>query len=613
MLTDKILLNIEKPSRYLGGEFNMVTKDIKNTTTRFVFSYPDVYEVGMSNIGLNILYYFLNRRENTYCERVFAPWLDMEKIMRSESIPLFSLETKKPIKEYDFIGFTLQYEMSYTNIINMLDLACIPYYSKDRDESSPLIIAGGPCVYNPEPLAEIIDIFYIGEGEVMLDEILDIYESNKLNGGTKSQFLEKILHLDGVYIPKFYDVTYNKDGTINSFTKNHPLAKDKIQKVFVKDLDSMFVPTKQLVPLIETAHYRAVLELFRGCIRGCRFCQAGYTYRPVRQKSSSGLLAHGKALLNSTGYEELSLSSLSTSDYTHLLELTESLSASFSNVNISLPSLRIDGVTSEILKKVQKTRPSSITFAPEAGSQRLRDIINKDITENEIFTGTKIAFSNGHTNLKLYFMIGLPSEQYEDILAISNLASDVLSVYYTLAKENRSKIPPSITVSTSCFVPKPFTPFQWEAQNYYNQFMDKQQFLKNNITKKLIKYKYHDAKTSAIEGVISRGDRRVGAAIIEAQRLGARFDGWSEHFNYEIWQKAFAATGINQEFYTNRERQLDENLPWDHINIGVTKDFLIRELSKSKEVKITKNCREGCGFCGINALANLNNLTINCP
>ncbi|MCL1996709.1 MAG: TIGR03960 family B12-binding radical SAM protein [Defluviitaleaceae bacterium] len=588
-LSDELLLSVEKPSRYLGGELNTVIKDLNTVKTRFLFCYPDVYEVGMSNIGLNILYYFLNRREQTYCERAFAPWLDMEDCMRQQGIPLFSLETKTPGADFHFIGFTLQYEMCYTNIINMLDLAGIAPLSKERKENDPILIAGGPCVYNPEPLADIIDIFYIGDGEAVLDSLLDVYEENKRNQGTKNQFLEKILHIDGIYVPRFYDVTYNIDGTLAGFAKNNANAKNKISKVIVRDIDNMFVPKTQMVPLIETAHYRATLELFRGCIRGCRFCQAGYTHRPVREKSPDNLLAQGEQILTNTGHEEISLSSLSTGDYIPLPYLIENLLKNFPTTNLSLPSLRIDNITAEIISNTQNIRRSSITFAPEAGSQRLRDIINKDITEEEIFNGARLAFENGHSKLKLYFMIGLPSEEQEDISAIAKLAKDVLAI----------KPKALIVVSSSCFVPKAFTPFQWEAQNTHQQLMDKQEYLKQNVAKKKINHKYHDAKMAVIEGVISRGDRRVGAAIIAAQKLGAKFDGWTDYFDYEIWQKAFAEVGIDPGFYAHRTRLTNEILPWDHIDIGVTKDFLIKELEKSKKGIVTKNCRENCAFCGV--------------
>lgn len=602
MIPDEILLQVSKPARYIGGEINMVKKDTKNIDIRFAFCFPDVYEVGMSNVGLQILYYFLNKRDDTYCERVFAPWLDMEEVMRQKKYPLFSLETFEPIANFDFIGFTLQYEMSYSNIINMLDLGNIPIFSEERQEEHPIICAGGPCAYNPEPLADIIDFFYIGEGEVMLNQILDIYKDNKLKGGSRNDFLEKLLGVEGVYVPKFYRVEYKENGIIDSFTAINDKAPSKINKVIAVDLDKAFYPSKQLVPLIETVHRRAVIEIFRGCIRGCRFCQAGYIYRPTRERSSQTLICQSSDLIKNTGYEELSLVSLSTSDYTEFKEVTEGLLDNFANdkVNLSLPSLRIDSMSVDLMKKVQKVRKSSLTFAPEAGTQRLRDVINKGISEDEILNGAKLAFKEGFCKVKLYFMIGLPTETEDDILGISKLSSDIVEEYYELPKEDRTQ-PVNVTVSTSCFVPKSFTPFQWEPQNSYNNFMDKQRLLKKNITSKRIRYNYHDALLSCIEGAIARGDRRVGKAIFKAWELGARFDGWSEHFKYEIWVQAFESVGLSIDFYTNRKRELTENLPWDHISIGVSKKFLINELLKSKEETITPNCREECYKCGAKA------------
>jgi len=598
-IPDEIILQVSKPARYIGGEMNMVKKDVQNISIRFAFCFPDVYEVGMSNTGLQILYYFLNRREDTYCERVFSPWIDMEEVMRKENHALFSLETFDSIENFDFVGFTLQYEMSYSNIINMLDLGNIPILSEDRRENDPIVCAGGPCSYNPEPLADIIDFFYIGEGEVMLDKILDIYKENKQNKGTRNDFLEKLLHVEGVYVPKFYNVEYKKNGEIASFTKTHDDAKDIIRKVVVKDLDNVFFPSEQLVPLIETVHYRAVLEVFRGCIRGCRFCQAGYVYRPTREKSSGTLLCQSENLIESTGYDEISLVSLSTSDYTEFKEVSEGLLDKFSEskVNLSLPSLRVDSMSIDLMKRVQELRKSSLTFAPEAGTQRMRDVINKGITEKEILDGVKLAFDNGWGKVKLYFMIGLPTETEEDVLGIGELGDDIVNKYFEIPKEER-KQPVNVTISTSCFVPKPFTPFQWEPQNTYEEFMEKQRLLKKNITRKQIRYNYHDAVLSSMEGAIARGDRRVGKAIIKAWELGARYDGWSEHFKPQIWEEAFSSVGLDISFYANRKRELTEILPWDHISIGISKKFLIQELMKSKEEALTPNCRQECVKCG---------------
>jgi len=603
MIHDEILLQVEKPARYVGGEINMVKKDLNDIDIRFAFAFPDVYEVGMSHLGMEILYYFLNRREDTYCERVFAPWIDMEEIMRKENIELFALESLEPISTFDFVGFTLQSEMNYTNIVNMLDLAKIPLLSKDRGENHPLVIAGGPCAYNPEPLADIIDFFYIGEGEVSLDKILDLYQEHKKAGKCRDEFLESLLFVDGVYIPKFYDVSYKEDGEISKFKPNHTNAPQKIKKVIVTDIDKVFYPEKSLVPLIETVHNRVTLEVFRGCMRGCRFCQAGYVYRPMREKSPETLLSHANCLIKSTGHEEISLISLSTGDYRDFKALANGLIEEFKDdkVNISLPSLRIDAFSIELMEKIQGVRKSSLTFAPEAGSQRMRDVINKGITEEEILNGSKMAFEGGWNRVKLYFMIGLPTETEDDVLDIIKLGEDILEKYYELPKEQRKQAP-NIVLSTSCFIPKPFTPFQWAGQNSYTEFMDKQRLIKKNNNKKQIKYNYHDAFVSVIEGVVSRGDRRLGKAIIKAWELGARFDGWSEHFKYEIWEQAFLETGISIDFYARRERSYEEILPWEHIDIGVSKEFFVeeRERSLKQEPLLTQNCRNSCESCGAN-------------
>ncbi len=595
-ISDKILLGVEKPARYLGNEINMVEKDVAEVDVRFAMCFPDVYEIGMSHLGMQILYFFLNRRKDIYCERAYAVWHDMEQAMRKEKLPLFSLETKTPLNNFDFVGFTLQYEMSYTNILNMLDLSNIPFLSKDRGEDSPIICAGGPCAYNPEPLADVVDFFYIGEGEVMLDKIIDLYKENKANGGTKDMFLEKLLEVDGVYVPKFYDVCYGENGKISSFTPNHKNAKPTIRKVLVNDFDKSFFPEKQLVPLIETVHDRVTLEVFRGCMRGCRFCQAGYVYRPVRERESDTLLNHADKLVKATGHEEISLVSLSTGDYSQFYELSTGIIDKYKDdrVNISLPSLRIDAFSLDLMNKVQEVRKSSLTFAPEAGTQKLRDVINKGITEEEILTGSGQAFEGGWNRVKLYFMIGLPTETEEDLLGIVQLSEKIVEKYYENGKRSR---PPSIVVSTSCFIPKPFTPFQWEPQNEYTQFMDKQRIIKKSFTKRQVKYNYHDAGLSIIEGVVSRGDRRVCAAIIKAWEMGARFDGWSEHFNFNLWLKAIEETGLEVSFYTGG-KSLDEILPWDHIDVGVTKRFFIKEREKALSEQTTPNCREACTACG---------------
>ncbi len=599
MLQDEILLKVIKPARYIGNEINVVEKDINSVDIRFAFCFPDVYEVGMSHLGMQILYFFLNRREDTFCERVFSPWIDLEEIMRSDNIPLFALESQQPIANFDFIGFTLQYEMSYSNIIAMLELGKIPIYSNDRGEECPLVIAGGPCAYNPEPLANIIDIFYIGEGEVVLDNILDEYKAHKKNGGTKEEYLKKLLAYEGIYIPRFYDVTYNEDGTISSFAPNIPQAPSVINKVILSDIENIFYPEKQLVPLIETVHDRVTLEVFRGCTRGCRFCQAGFTYRPVREKSPKKLIDQAKTLIDASGHDEISLVSLSTGDYSEFPALAEGLLKEFENekVNVSLPSLRVDGVSIDLMEKIQKERKSSLTFAPEAGTQRLRDVINKGIDEEEILSGCKLAFEHGWNRVKLYYMMGLPTETEEDIDGIVKLSEKIVQTYYSMEKEKKKR-PVGVVVSTSCFVPKPFTPFQWEQQEDYLSFMEKQRYIKKTFTAKQIKYNYHDSKLSVMEGVVARGDRRICDVIVKAYKLGARFDGWSEHYKDEIWEEAFKQVEIDKDFYNSRKRSYDEILPWDFINIGVDKEFLISESKKATIGQVTPNCMEKCSNCG---------------
>ncbi len=596
----EILLQVEKPGRYIGNEVNMVVKNPKDMDIRFAFCFPDVYEVGMSHLGLQILYYFLNRRSDTYCERVFAPWHDMEDKMRENNIPLFALETGDAIKNFDFVGFTLQYEMSYTNIINMLDLAGIPIWSKARTEDAPIVIAGGPCAYNPEPLADIIDVFYIGEGEVKYDEFLDMYKSHKASGGTRDEFLEKALKIEGIYIPKFYDVKYKENGEIASFTPNHPDAPKKIRKVIVNDMDKVFYPDKQLVPMLETVHDRVTLEVFRGCIRGCRFCQAGYVYRPVREKGVDRLLGLADSLLKNSGHEEISLTSLSTSDYRSFRPLAESLIDKYANdsVSLSLPSLRIDSFSLDLMQKVQEVRKSGLTFAPEAGTQRLRNVINKGLTEEEILRGAGLAFNGGWNRVKLYFMVGLPTETEEDLQGIIDLSNAIVEKFFEIPKEERKGRPISVVASSSCFVPKPFTPFQWAAQSTAEEFLDKTYYVKTHMTRKQVKYNYHEPELSSLEGVVARGDRRVGKAIVRAWELGAKFDSWNELFKYDVWLQAFKDTGVSKEFYANRERSYDEILPWDHISIGVSKQFFINEMEKAKKGIVTKNCRTECAMCG---------------
>lgn len=597
---DKILIQVQKPTRYTGGEINICKKDPSLVDIRFGFCFPDVYEVAMSHLGIKILYHTLNLREDTYCERVFAPWDDMEGLLRERDMKLFALESGDEVTDFDFLGFTLQYELSYSNVVNMIDLAGIPVYSKDRTLGMPFIIAGGPCAYNGEPIADFIDIFVIGEGEEVLDELIEAYKAWKKNGKkSRKEFLEIAAGIEGIYVPSFYDVEYNEDGTIKSFTPNNPNAKERITKRIMKDFDSAPTPENIIVPFGEIVHDRITLEVFRGCIRGCRFCQAGYIYRPVRERSAKRLTEIAGKLIDSTGYDEISLCSLSTSDYRELKELTDNLIdiTESKKIGLSLPSLRIDNFSLELMEKVQKVRKSGITFAPEAGTQRLRDVINKNITEEDIKNSVRLLFAGGWTNVKLYFMIGLPTETDEDVSGISELAQSVLEVYFETPKEERAKNI-NITVSTSSFVPKPFTAFQWEAQNSRDELIAKQDLLKSSIKSRKIRYNWHDNKTSYLEGVFARGDRRLSSVIYQAVKNGCKFDGWGEYFDFSKWEEAFKTCGIDPDFYNLRERSYDEILPWDFIDIGVTKEFLKKENEKAKLAKTTENCREKCAGCG---------------
>ncbi len=599
-LKDKILSKVTKPTRYTGGELNAVIKDPKTVDIRFGFCFPDVYEIAMSHLGLKIIYHTLNTRPDTYCERVFAPWDDMEQEMLKYDMPLFALETGDSVTHFDILGFTLQYELSYSNIVNMLKLAKIPILAEDRDEEYPIIYGGGPCAYNAEPIADIFDFFMLGEGEEQVHETMDVLKQWKKEGKkSKKELLERLCRIDGIYVPSFYDVAYNEDGTIKSITPNNINAPEKVLKRIVKDFDTTYAPDTIIVPFGEVVHDRVMLEVMRGCLRGCRFCQAGYIYRPLRERKHETLLGLADDLLSCSGFDEISLSSLSTSDFSGLPSLTEGLltMTEEKKIGLSLPSLRIDNFSLELMEKVQKVRKSGITFAPEAGTQRLRDVINKNITEDNILSSTKLLFNGGWTNVKLYFMIGLPTETDTDVCGIPELAGKVLGVYFETPKEERAKNI-NITVSTSSFVPKPFTAFQWVGMDSREELIRKQKLIKDNIPSKRIRYTYHDNKTSYLEGVFARGDRRLCKSIIKAVELGCKFDGWGEFFDFDKWMQAFNETGIDPDFYTARVRDYEEVLPWEHIDVGVTKEFFIRESEKAKAEATTPHCRQDCSSCG---------------
>lgn len=602
-LNDEILLSIQQPARYIGGEVNTVNKDPKAVDIRFAMCFPDVYEIGMSHLGMQILYDMFNRRDDIYCERVYSPWTDLDKIMREKNIPLFALESQDPIRDFDFLGITLQYEMSYTNILQVLDLGQIPLHAADRTEEDPIVIGGGPCAYNPEPLADFFDMFYIGEGETVYFELMDRYKENKKQGKSRREFLEQAAGIEGIYVPAFYDVEYKDDGTIKSFRPNNSHAKETITKQLVVNMDDVFYIEKPVVPFIKATQDRVVLEIQRGCIRGCRFCQAGNVYRPLREHSLEYLKDYAYKMLKSTGHEEISLSSLSSSDYTHLEGLVNFLIDEFKGqgVNISLPSLRIDAFSLDVMSKVQDVKKSSLTFAPEAGSQRLRDVINKGLTEEVILQGAEEAFHGGWNRVKLYFMLGLPTETKEDMEGIAELSEKIAEVYYEIPKDQRNgKV--SVVASSSFFVPKPFTPFQWARMCTKEEFIERAYIVKDKFrqmkNQKSLKYNYHEADLTVLEGVLARGDRKTGALIEEAYKNGAIYDSWSEYFDNRIWMKAFETCGLSVDFYTTRERSLDEVFPWDFIDAGVSKEFLKREWQNAIEEKLTPNCRQKCSACG---------------
>ncbi len=606
-LKDEILLRVEKPARYIGNEVNAVVKDKENASVRVAMCFPDVYEIGMSHLGIQILYDMFNQFEDVWCERVYSPWVDLDKIMREENIPLFALESQEPVKDMDFLAITLQYEMCYTNILQILDLSHIPLHAKDRSWEHPIVIGGGPCAYNPEPIAEFFDIFYIGEGETRYRELLDLYKECKKNGASRTGFLEKAAKLPGMYVPMFYQVEYKEDGTVLSMEPMQEGIPRTILKEVEMDVSNTFYPEKPVVPFIKVTQDRVVLEIQRGCIRGCRFCQAGQIYRPVRERSLDMLKEYAVKMLESTGQEEISLSSLSSSDYSKLPELIDFLiqECSGKKINISLPSLRIDAFSLDVMSKVQDVKKSSLTFAPEAGSQRLRNVINKGLTKEDILKGAALAFEGGWTRVKLYFMLGLPTETEEDIRGIGELSNQIAAVFYeTVPKEKRVNGKVQIVASTSFFIPKPFTPFQWAAMCTKEEFLEKAYItrasIKEQLNQKSIKYNWHEADISVLEGVFARGDRKIAKVIEQAYRKGCIFDAWSEYFKNDIWMEAFEECGIDIAFYTTRKRDMDEIFPWDFIDCGVSKDFLKREWEKALTETVSPNCRSACQGCGAN-------------
>lgn len=604
-LDHEILMTIEKPARYIGGEVNAVYKNKEDVDVRFVMCFPDVYEIGMSHLGIQILYDMFNRFEDVWCERVYSPWLDLDKIMREKNIPLFALESQDPIRDFDFLGITIQYEMCYTNILQVLDLAQIPLLAKDRTKEHPIVIGGGPCTYNPEPIADFFDIFYIGEGETVYRELMDVYKEWKASGEDRVEFLKRASRISGLYVPMFYEEIYKEDGTIDHREKLYDKAPDQITKEIVTDVSDTCYPMKPVVPFIKVTQDRVVLEIQRGCIRGCRFCQAGQLYRPVRERNVDVLKDYAIQMLHNTGHEEISLSSLSSSDYSKLDELLSFLMKECEerHTNISLPSLRIDAFSLDVMSKVQDVKKSSLTFAPEAGSQRLRNVINKGLTEEVILNGAHLAFEGGWTKVKLYFMLGLPTETVEDIHAIGDISNKIAAEFFeTVPKEKRKNGTVQIVTSTSFFIPKPFTPFQWARMCTKEEFLDKAYECRRGITSQLnqkrIRYNWHEADVSVMEGVFARGDRRVGKVILDAYKKGCVYDAWGEYFHMDVWEECFRENGVSIDFYTTRERQDDEIFPWDFLDCGVTKEFLLREWHNAQAENVTPNCKQKCNACG---------------
>ncbi len=603
-LSDRILMSVDKPARYIGNEWNSVMKEKSDVKIRFALCFPDVYEIGMSHLGIQILYNMYNQRPDIWCERVYSPWTDLDQIMRERNIPLFAVESQDPVKEFDFLGITIQYEMCYTNILQILDLSQIPLHACDRAEDDPIVIGGGPCTYNPEPLADFFDLFYIGEGEVANLALTDLYLECKEQNAGRQEFLRRAAKLPGIYVPSLYRVSYHEDGTISAFTPLCGEAPEQVRKVIETELDDAYYPDNPVVPFIKVTQDRLVLEIQRGCIRGCRFCQAGMVYRPVRERSLSWLKEKASKMLKSTGHEEISLSSLSSSDFSQLEELIRFLIEEIGEkkINISLPSLRIDAFSLDVMRRIQDVKKSSLTFAPEAGTQRLRDVINKGLTQEDILTGAAAAFEGGWNKVKLYFMLGLPSETEEDMEGIAALSNEVARVYYdTVPKEKRNGRV-QVTASSSFFIPKPFTPFQWasmlEAEEYLERARVVNHAMKEQLNRKSLNYQWHSPETTIIEGVLARGDRRMGAVIEAAYRNGCIYDAWTESFHYDKWMEAFAAVGLDYHFYTSRTRSLDEIFPWDFIDTGVTREFLKREWKRAQEGTVTPNCRAGCAGCG---------------